>query len=542
MESILSSIDYKDPIWITIAFLFGALSRSVGLPPLVGFLVAGFVLNILGVASGHFLNEMADLGITLLLFTIGLKLKIKNLLRVEIWGTALAHMVIFVLTSVAILFLLKQLELPLFNQLDVVDSLIISFALSFSSTVFVVKALDERGDFLSRYGQIAVGILIIQDLVAVLYLGVSATKIPSVWAMALIILLFVSRPLVIQLSNKIGHGELLLLFGLTMALVGSALFEAVDMKADLGALIFGILLANTPKADELSKVLLSVKDLFLLGFFLSIGMSGLPNTTTLMVVPVLLVLLIFKTGLFFRLFSMFKVRAFTASKASIALANYSEFGLIVTIVAVSQGWLTNDWLVIVAILIAVSFVVSSAINQYSDDLYSKFQSALKKYQHSSLLPENTDVDLRDAEILVCGMGRVGSGTYDQLSKDQNIMGLDFDKQVVEAQLKSGRKTCYANVSESDFWSQIDIKNSNISWILLCTPNIGTNKAAAKLARHWGFDGVVSAISVYPDQNKELIESGVDAVFNIYAEAGVGLALHGQKYFLEHKKSDRPIET
>lgn len=528
MESILSSIDYKDPIWIAIAFLFGALSRGIGLPPLVGFLIAGFVLNFFGFAGGHFLNEMADLGIALLLFTIGLKLKIKDLLQVEIWGGALAHMLIFSLVSVAILLLLKQLGLPLFNQLSVINALIISFALSFSSTVFVVKALDERGDFLARYGQIAIGILIIQDLVAVLYLGVSAAKIPSIWATGLIVLLFVGRPLIIKLSTKIGHGELLLLFGLSMALGGSALFEAVDMKADLGALVFGVLLANTPKADELSKALLSVKELFLVGFFLSIGMAGLPNVTTFLVVSVLLILLVFKSGLFFWLLSTFKIRTFPASKASMALGNYSEFGLIVTIVAVSQGWLTYEWLVVMAVLIAVSFVVSSAINQHSDDLYSRFQHGLRKYQHPSLLKEDTEIDLTDVKILVCGMGRVGSGAYDQLNENNNIIGLDFEEQVVKSQLNYGRKTYYANVSGSDFWSQIDIQNSTIDWILLCAPNVDANKAAAKLARHWGFKGNISATSVYPDEKEELIKNGVDAVFNVYAEAGAGLALHGQQ--------------
>jgi len=528
LESILSSIDYKDPIWIAIAFLFGALSRGIGLPPLVGFLIAGFVLNFFGFANGHFLNEMADLGIALLLFTIGLKLKIKDLLQVEIWGGALAHMLIFSLVSVAILLLLKQLGLPLFSQLSVINALIISFALSFSSTVFVVKALDERGDFLARYGQIAIGILIIQDLVAVLYLGVSAAKVPSIWATGLIVLLFVGRPLIIKLSTQIGHGELLLLFGLSMALGGSALFEAVDMKADLGALVFGVLLANTPKADELSKALLSVKELFLVGFFLSIGMAGLPNVTTFIVVPVLLILLVFKSGLFFWLLSAFKIRTFPASKASMALANYSEFGLIVTIVAVSQGWLTYEWLIVMAVLIAVSFVISSAINQHSDNLYSRFQHGLRKYQHPSLLEEDTEIDLTDIKILVCGMGRVGSGAYDQLKENNNIIGLDFEEQVVKSQLNSGRKTYYANVSESDFWSQIDIQNSTIDRILLCAPNVDANKAAAKLARHWGFKGNISAISVYPDEKEELIKNGVDAVFNVYAEAGAGLALHAQQ--------------
>ncbi|MCK5902982.1 MAG: cation:proton antiporter [Cocleimonas sp.] len=537
MESFLSSIDYKDPIWISIAFLFGALSRGIGLPPLVGFLMAGFVLNIFGVTGGDFLNEMADLGIALLLFTIGLKLKLKDLLKVEIWGSGLLHMLIFTLVSSAIFLLLTQLNFSLFSELTITSALIISFALSFSSTVFVVKALEERADFLSRYGQIAIGILIIQDLVAVLYIGVSAAKIPSLWAAGLIILLFIARPLIIKLSMKIGHGELLLLFGLSMALGGSALFEAVDMKADLGALVFGVLLANTPKAEELSKALLSVKELFLVGFFLSIGMAGLPDITTFIVVLILLPLLIFKSGLFFWLLSKFKERTFPASKVSLALANYSEFGLIVTIVAVSQGWITNEWLVVMAVLIAVSFVVSSTVNQYSDDLYSRFQYRLKKYQHPLLLEEDSGIDLADIKILVCGMGRVGSGAYDQLKKHNKLIGLDIDPKIVKSQLNNERKTYYANVSGADFWSKIDIKNSDVEWVILCAPNVDANKAAAKLARNWGFEGNISATSLYSDEKEVLIASGVNNVFNIYSEAGAGLALHGQKTSIVKKSKE-----
>lgn len=535
MELILSSIDYKDPLWIAIAFLFGAISHSLRLPPLVGFLVAGFALNSLGMTGGHFINEMADLGITLLLFVIGLKLKLKTLLKVEIWGSALSHMLIFSLVSFATLLLLKQLNFPLFNQLSATNSLIISFALSFSSTVFVVKALDEKGEFLSRFGQISIGILIIQDLVAVLYIGISAAKVPSILAIGLIILLFIIRPLIVKLSTKIGHGELLVLFGLSMALGGAALFEAVDMKADLGALVFGALFANTPKADELSKVLLSIKELFLVGFFLSIGMSGLPNGITFMVVAVLLLLLVLKSGLFFLLLSKFKQLTFPATKASLALGNYSEFGLIVTIIAVSKGWLTNEWLVVMAVLIAVSFIISSAVNQQSNNLYSRLQHRLKKYQHPSLLEEDSKINLAGIKILICGMGRIGSGAYAQLSENYNIVGIDFDQQVVKSQLKKGRKTYYLNVSDSDFWSQIDIKNSTIEWILLCAPNIATNKATAKLARTWGFKGNISAISVYTDEKEELLASGVDTVFNVYAEAGAGLALHGQKVLIANQK-------
>lgn len=527
MDSFLTSIDYKDPIWITIAFIFGVISRLLGLPPLVGFLVAGFVLNLFGISGGHFLNEMADLGISLLLFTIGLKLKVNQLLKVEIWGSALIHMLVFSALSVLFLLLFKQLGLPLFNQLSLTSSLIVAFALSFSSTVFVVKVLDERADFLSRYGQIAIGILIIQDLVAVIYLGISAAKVPSVWAILLIALIIITRPLIIKLSTKVGHGELLLLFGLAMTLGGSSLFEAVDLKADLGALVFGVLLANTPRADELSKALLSIKELFLVGFFLSIGMTGLPSLMILLAVIILILALFFKTSLFFWLLSKFKERTFSASKISLALGNFSEFGLIVTMVSVSQGWLAKEWLVVMALLIALSFIVSSILNRHTDDVYYRFQRQLKQFQHPSL-KEDPPINLSGVKTLICGMGRVGSGAYDQLKKHKNIVGLDYDPLVVKTQSESGRKTYHANFSSSDFWSQVDLKNSHLERILLCAPNVETNSSAAKLARRLGFKGYITATSIYPDEKEKLIESGVDTVFNIYAEAGAGFAMHGQR--------------
>ncbi len=535
MDTILSAIDYKDPIWIAIAFLFGALSKALGLPPLIGFLVAGFVLNYIGVEAGYFLNEMANLGILLLLFTIGLKLKIKELLKIQVWGSALTHMVIFTAVSLSFLMLLKQLNLPLFNTLSLVNAIIISFALSFSSTVFVVKALDEHGDFLSRYGQIAIGILIIQDLVAVLYLGVSAGKVPTIWAPVLLLSLFIIRPLMIKLSAVIGHGELLLLFGLVVAYGGASLFEAVDMKADLGALVFGILLANTPKADELSKALLNVKELFLVGFFLSIGMSGLPNATTFMAAFILIPLLLIKSSLFFWLLSQFKERTFSASKASLRLSNYSEFGLIVIIVAVSQGWVSKDWLVVMAVLIAISFIISSVLTKYSDAFYYRFETKLKKFQHPSLSEKEFNIDLSNVHILVCGMGHLGTGAYDELVENNNVIGFDFDEDIVAEQTKQGRITHYANVDDSDFWAQLDIKNSAIEWILLSATNVDANKTAASFARHWGFKGTISATAMFPDEKEALIASGVDTVYNIYDEAGAGLALHGQSTLIASDK-------
>lgn len=530
MDSILSSINYNDPIWIAVALVFGFLSRLVGLPPLVGFLVAGFTLNYFGAEGGAFLNEMADLGVTLLLFSIGLKLRVKELLRSEVWGVTTIHILVVSILIAISLLLLKTMKLPLFVELDFVSMLILGFALSFSSTVFVVKVLEGRGDMLAHYGRLAIGVLIVQDIAAVVFLGISEAKVPSLWAALLITLLIVGRPILTAMLDKIGHGELLVLYGLALALGGAALFDAVDMKGDLGALAFGVLLANHPKSKELAKILFSLKELFLVGFFLSIGMAGLPDFNIMVAVAILLFGLLIKSGLFFLLFSLFRVRSRTSTTASILLGNYSEFGLIVSVVAVSQNWLPQDWLVVMAVLVASSFILSSLTNRTANGIYTRYRSNLRRLQRDKRIPGDEDINLPETKVLVCGMGRVGTGAFDYLVEqgEENVLGLDFDELVVEKQCANGRMTYLANTSSPDFWSRLDSQSCKFEWILLCAPNLQTNVITAKLARKWGYSHLICATTKFSDEEAILTAAGVDAVVNIYAEAGVGLAQNTQQ--------------
>ncbi|MCM8529595.1 MAG: cation:proton antiporter, partial [Lentisphaeraceae bacterium] len=173
MDPQLLSIGSKDPLWIAIAFVCGFLVKLIKLPPLIGFLAAGFILNILGAEGGPFLNATADLGITLLLFTIGLKLRLRELARPEVWGVASLHMSLVTGLIAVFTFILAQTSLPLFTNLDFKTCLLIGFALSFSSTVFAIKVLDELGASNSKHGKISVGILVVQDIAAVIFLSIS---------------------------------------------------------------------------------------------------------------------------------------------------------------------------------------------------------------------------------------------------------------------------------------------------------------------------------------------------------------------------------
>ena len=263
-----------DPLWILVAFILGFGATRVGLPPLVGYLIAGFVLKVMGVEGSETIDEIADLGVMLLLFSIGLKLRIKTLLRAEIWAGASLHMLITIIVFGCGIYLLSMTGFSVFGYLDLKMTILVAFALSFSSTVFAVKVLEERGEMAAMHGRTSIGILIMQDIFAVVFLTFSTGKLPSVWALAVPAVLFGIRPMITVILDRCGHRELLLLSAFLLALgLGAGGFEWVGLKPDLGALVIGILVSTHPKAKELADVLLGFKDLFLVAFFLTIGLS-----------------------------------------------------------------------------------------------------------------------------------------------------------------------------------------------------------------------------------------------------------------------------
>lgn len=519
------AIALGDITWIILAFFLGFLARLISLPPLVGFLAAGFMLNYLGVTSGEMLQKLADLGITLLLFTVGLKLNLKMLIRPQVWSVAALHTSIIIALFGMAIFGLALLGMPLFSDLDIRHSLILAFALSFSSTVFVVKSLEDKGEMKSLHGRIAIGILIMQDLAAVIFLAASTGKLPSVWA-PLLFLLIPLRPLLLQLLQKTGHGELLILYGLVLALGGAELFELGGVKDDLGALIMGVLISNHPKSTELFKSMVSLKDLFLVGFFLSIGISGQLTLEALLIGLLLVPFIFAKSAFFYALMTGFKLRARTSLLATLNLTNYSEFGLIVAAIGVSNNWLDAQWLVVIAIALSLSFVIVSPLNRIDDRIYRRFRTLWMRFQRDERLPDDTLLNMQGSKIAIFGMGRVGSGAYDKMRElhGETVIGFDFDAEIVKKHQAMGRKVQYGDPSDADFWDKVE-ENHSIELAMLALPNLQANLDALEQLRQISFSGRTAAIARFPDEEKLLKKSGVEAVFNIYTEAGAGFANH-----------------
>jgi len=519
-----------DPLWIIFAFGFGFTIKQLGLPPLVGFLMAGFALNLMGVQNSEVLAQIADFGVLLLLFTIGLKLNIKSLLKPEIWASSSIHLMLTTIFFGLILFILSLAGLSELVNLSLQTSFLIAFALSFSSTIFAVKILEETGSMKGTHGRIAIGILVIQDIFAVLFLTLSSGKTPSVWALGLLLLLFVPKLIKNRkfsyILNHTGHGELLILLGVLLPLTGASLFSLVGLKPDLGALVFGMLIAGHHRAEELAKTMMGFKDLFLVGFFLTIGLSGIPTETSLFIALLLALVMPLKIILLFYILTRLKLRARTSVLTSISLANYSEFGLIVGAAGVANGWISKEWLVIFAVSLSITMLIASPLNMRAQFIYARFQKFFLSFETTTRLPEDEPIVFSQEEVIVFGMGRTGAEVYRVMTEkyNKNALGIDINAEIIERKKAMGYNVIQGDVTDLNFWQRVNMSD-NLPLIILATPSHAMHMIVIAQLKQIHCDIKVAALSRYDDEMKELNDAGVNVVFNLYEEAGFGFADH-----------------
>lgn len=504
-----------EAVWIGFAFSLGLLIRLIGLPSLVGYLAAGFVIAAVAeelgmpAASGEILEHVSHLGVLLLLFTVGLKLNVRNMLKSEVIGGSMLHFLLSIVVYTPAFFMF--LEIPIYN------AILLAISLSFSSTVLTAKVLESKRELRAFHGRVAIGILVMQDIFALAVMSLASGSTPSPWALLIFGLPFL-RPLLYRLLDASGHEDLLVLFGLMLALViGGFGFEQVGLSSELGALVFGAMLAKHPRAGELSKSLWSIKEFFLVGFFLQIGIGGLPGADAWIFALIMTALLPLKAILFFLLLVFFKLRARSAFLSGLSLTNYSEFGLIVASVAL------QDWIVPLALTVALSFVVSAPLNRLAHPLYERLARRLIPMERDLRHPDEQPVSLGDADVLIMGMGRTGTAAYDYLSDKCRLVALDSDPARVLHLQSLGRNIFFADAEDQMFWESLDY--GKVRAVILSLNEAEAKRIATQKLRKSGFTGVIVSHSMHQDEAREIIAAGADQAYLTMSEAGVGLAEH-----------------
>ncbi|GAA1990565.1 cation:proton antiporter [Isoptericola halotolerans] len=511
-------------LYLGAAFAGGLLARLAKLPPLVGFLVAGFALGMAGAPHLPGIETIAEVGVALLLFTIGLKLDVRTLAKPVIWITMATHMALSVVIGLGFLGLLAVAGAALLGGESLQTLALVGFALSFSSTVFVIKVLEDRSDATSLYGRVAVGILIMQDIAAVAFIVLATGEPPSPWAL-LLVLLVPARRVLHRIWDAVGHGELQVLFGVGLALgPGFYLFEHLGISGDLGALVMGMLLASHSGSGEMSRSLMSLKDLMLVAFFLEIGLHGTPTLQHLGMAAGLLLLLPLQAAGFALLLWMLRLRRRTAILTGLVLGNFSEFGIIVAAVGADVGMLDEDWLIVISLAVAMSFVLAAVVNRRGVEIASALTRFLPAKDPASLHPDDRLVDIGDADAVVLGLGRVGTTACARLRDEYglHVVGVEHDEQRVAALREQGVDVVLADATDLEFWARVK-RAGHVRMAVLTMPFHNANLIALSRLQEAGFDGQVAAIARYDDDAAELRRHGADAVFHLYGAAGAELA-------------------
>jgi len=500
---LFATLEPMEALWVAAAFALGLLASRLGLPPLVGYLGAGFALHGLGLRETEFLHYAAEIGVLLMLFTVGLKLRFQDLLEPRVLVAGGLHLLLFSLLA----FLLLR-NLPL------------AMALAFSSTVLVAKVLEDKKELTTYHGRLAIGILVLQDLVAVGLISLYGGGTPSPWAVLLLLFPLV-RQGVAWLLEKSGHEELLVLFGLGLALLGGETFRQVGLSPELGALLTGALLSGHAKGPEMAKALWALKEAFLVAFFLDIGLREGIRGVEAGVVGGLLLLLGLKAPLFFALFLLLGLRARTGFVAGMHLGNYSEFALIVGVVLERAGHLPVN-LTSLALTVALSMALSAPLARYSHTLYKRLEPRLLRLERRGTHPDQEPERLEGATVLIVGMGRTGGAVYRVLEENgERPFGLDADPEKVERHRAKGRRVLYGDAEDPELWERLDLRG--LKAVVLALPDLEAKLLAARWLKERGFSGILAATSFHLEEDPVLKAAGVSLLFHPFREAGERLA-------------------
>ena len=499
----------------------------------------------MGIAqSDEHIDLLGELGIAVLLFLVGLKLDldlIRNLGPVALI-TGIGQMVLTFLAG----FLLS-----LALGLGVDTSVLIGIALCFSSTIIIVKMLSDKREIDSLHGRIALGVLIVQDIVVVLTMialsgldvtdssgsmqnnllrlaGTSALMLVGVW----MFVRFAADPLVARLAPV---PELLLSFAMGWAVLLAALAHYFGLGKELGGLLAGVSLASTPFREAIAARLASLRDFLLLFFFVALGASldlaGLGDS----LIPAIIISIFVLIGKPLIVLGMMTLQGYprrTSVLSSLVLGQISEFSLIFMAMAVSLGYANETVLALVTLVALITITVSSSMISYSHQLYAVFEPLLDRFASAgrSTSEQLTPIfESNSPHTIIIGLGRYGLAVAKVVKQNgQRVLGIDFNPVAVRYAKKHGIDAVYGDVTDPEFVSHLPLENA--SWVVSSIPEHERDVAdddprAALLSslRENGFKGK-TAVGAHSAATGDILrQAGADLILMPYRDAAAKAA-------------------
>ncbi len=521
--------------------LVGTLLRQ---PLIVSFIAVGLVagpsaLNLVHAAEQ--IQLLSALGIAVLLFLVGIKL---DLTLIRSLG------MISVLTGLGQVIFTASFGwlIGLALGLDAITSLYVAIALTFSSTIIIVKLLSDKREIDALHGQIARGFLSVQDLVVVLAMivlsaigigspGHGAAAHSSVWSvllsgMALVacVVLFI-RYVASPITERLARApELLVIFAIALAAVFAAVGDAVGLGKEVGGLLAGVALASTPYRETIAARLAPLRDFLLLFFFIALGATldlSLLGAHLGAAVVFSLFVLIGNPLIVLAIMGAMGYRKRTGFLAGLTVAQISEFSLIFIAMGVSIGHITDEALGLVTLVGLVTIAISTYMITFSHPLYDFFDPWLDVFERKGTpreITENTVLARQHYAVIVFGLGRFGTAIALRLQqRGMRVLGVDFNPQAVKRWRDAGLEADYGDATDAEFIAELPLQRAE--WLIATVPVHPTGlshedarRTLIQLSYSAGFTGRIAAASHSAEDTETLLRAGIHLVLEPFQDA------------------------
>jgi len=520
---------------IGLAAALGVIGSLLRQPLLMAFIGAGILAgpDVLGLLSmDHEVRLLASIGICVLLFVVGLRLDL-NIIRAMGPTAAVLGAGQVAVTALIGFGLCQALRMPW------VEAAYVAGALTFSSTIIVVKLLSDKREIDSLHGRMALGLLIVQDIVVVVVMIALSTaehagdtlaaaslgsRLATTAMRGLALLLgvallarFVLPPLTARLART---RELLLLFAVAWAVTLASVAHGLGFSREVGAFLAGVSLASTPYRETLSGRLASLRDFLLLFFFIELGAS-LELRSLGAQIDVAMVLALFtllcKPLIVIAIMGRLGYRKRTSFLTGVSMGQISEFSLILASLGVSLGHLDRGVLGLVTVVGLVTFGLSATLITGSHRLYERVATLLDLFEKPIRDDSETRGDDGGYEVVLFGLGRFGSRIVEAMqARGVRVLGADFDPQVLQEWSARGLPVRYADATDPEFGSALPLRDAR--WVVCAAPELHANLTVLRTLREHGFTGRIAATSHGPLHVERLRRAGADLVLQPFSDA------------------------
>lgn len=525
-------------IVLVAAAVLGFLGSKLKQPVIIAYIAVGILAGphaFQVITEPTQLELLASIGICILLFIVGLKLDL-HMIR-TMGPVALAAGFGQLLFTGA-----GGFALALALGLEVMPAVYVSIALTFSSTIIVVKLLSDKREIDALHGRIAIGVLIVQDIAVVLTMialsayGAGAASedqlVGQITIVAVKGILFIACVLVLmrwglpQLLHQLARTpELLVLFSIAWAVGLATLGEVLGFSKEVGAFLAGMSIASTPFRDAIGSRLVSLRDFLLLFFFIHLGASLELDTLGAAVGPAIVLsifVLVGKPVIVVAILGALGYRKRTGLLSGLTLAQISEFSLILMGLVVALGQADRATAGLVTLVGLITIALSTYMILYSGPIYRLVSPMLSIFERKvpTREVEATSADTLHAsrtDALIFGLGNYGGNLVRGLvNRGQHVIGVDFDPQQLTYWREQKVPVLYGDAGDPELLDHLPIRRAR--WVIIAMPDRAVAATLVRLLRHAGFPGKI-AVTVRTEADYDHLKTlQPDLVFRPYADA------------------------